>query len=127
MGAAPFESEAALAAFLRGVLFGLPPGRMERRDLPGGAGGPDRALPASIAKRRVVDAVRDLALEDADFAALAAPILAEFTVSAAKGEWHGCVAALAAIRRAHPALPVPVLPAEKLAPAKPTSTPRQGA
>ena len=46
--------------------------------------------------------VRDLALAEAAFAALVAPILAELVGSAAKGEYEACLAALAHLRRAHP-------------------------
>jgi hypothetical protein len=99
-----FDSAAALQQFLRIVLFGLPPGRMERREIGGGEALPDRPLPASVAKRRLVDVVRDLSIEDGEFAKLATPVLEEFLHSEAKGEWHGCVAALARIRKAHPEL-----------------------
>ncbi|MFK8000085.1 MAG: hypothetical protein AB8H86_10825 [Polyangiales bacterium] len=93
-----FEGTEALRHFLRTVLFGLPPGRMERR-----ADGALtlRALPASVAKRRLVEVVREMALESRGFAVLALPVLEEFMVSQAKGEWHACVTALARIRRAH--------------------------
>jgi hypothetical protein len=97
-----FDSVAALRQFLRAVLFGLPPGRMERREL---KELPERALPSSIAKRRLVEVVRDLALEEAAFAEVVLPVLEEFITSQAKGEWQACVQALAAIRRAHAALP----------------------
>lgn len=93
-----FEGTEALRQFLRTVLFGLPPGRMERRA--DGALG-ERSLPASVAKRRLVDVVRDMSLESREFAVLALPVLEEFMVSQAKGEWHACVTALARIRRAH--------------------------
>lgn len=87
-----------LRAFLRGSLFGLPPGRVERRD--GGAPA-DRALPASVAKARLIEVVRDMAIEDAAFAALVTPVLRELTRSSAKGEWQASVAALARIEKAH--------------------------
>jgi hypothetical protein len=105
-----FSSTAALRQFVRTVLFGLPPGRLERRDpqaVPSGAGAlPDRPLPASVAKKRLIGVVRDMAEEDVEFAELVVPVLGEFTASMAKGEWHGCVAALARIRQAHPELSV---------------------
>ncbi|MEM9493007.1 MAG: hypothetical protein AAGC55_27910, partial [Myxococcota bacterium] len=105
-----FESLEALQGFLRTVLFGLPPGRMERREKSGDAL-PDRPLPASVAKRRLIEVVRDLALENGWFAQVVAPVLDEFVHSQAKGEWHSCVAALAQIRRIHShldtALPAP--------------------
>ncbi|MCA9552704.1 MAG: hypothetical protein KC933_21905 [Myxococcales bacterium] len=97
----PFDSVEALRLFLRTVMFGLPPGRMERRELSDDAT-PERALPASVAKRRMIEAVRDLATEDAAFALVVVPVLDEFMRSAAKGEWQSCVSALARIRRAHP-------------------------
>jgi hypothetical protein len=109
-----FESADALRLFLRTVMFGLPPGRMERRDLADDAV-PDRALPASVAKRRLLGVVRDLAIEDAAFARIVLPVLEEFMHSRAKGEWQGCVAALAHVRAAHPSLESP-LPASEVLP-----------
>lgn len=114
-----FETNEALRQFLRDVMFGLPPGRMERREGSSDAL-PDRALPASEAKRRLVDIVRDFSLEDAGFAELSLPVLEEFMYSEAKGEWHACVAALAQIRRAHPGLKN-ALPAAKPYPAGPVA------
>lgn len=109
-----FDSVVALQHFMRTVLFGLPPGRMERREGSGDAL-PDRPLSASIAKRRLVEVVRDMAVEEAGFAAVVTPVLAEFMHSQAKGEWQVCVAALAQIRHAHPgvssALPAALAPA----------------
>ncbi|MBT8493181.1 MAG: hypothetical protein KJO07_08990, partial [Deltaproteobacteria bacterium] len=96
-----FDSKATLREFVRTVLFGLPPGRMERRD---GDDAAERPLPASVAKRRVIEVVRDMALENAEFATLVAPVLEEFLASRAKGEWQSCVAALARMRAAHPEL-----------------------
>ncbi len=96
-----FDSDATLREFVRTVLFGLPPGRMERRD---GDSGAERPLPASVAKRHVVDVVRDMGVESIGFAKIIAPVLEEFFASRAKGEWHSCVAALARMRAAHPSL-----------------------
>ncbi len=110
-----FDSAAAVQAFLRSVLFGLPPGRLERREGTGGAL-PDRPLAASVAKRRLVGVVSELALEEEGFAQVAVPVLEEFTRSQAKGEWQGCVAALARIRLAHPALPIALPPGRVGAP-----------
>ena len=118
---AAFESLEALQGFLRGVLFGLPPGRMERRDKTGDAV-PDRPLPASVAKRRLIGVVRDMALENGWFAEVVAPVLEEFIHSQAKGEWHGCVSALAQMRRAHPNLATILPPAQPFSPPK-TSSP----
>ncbi len=99
----PFPATEALQQFLRTILFGLPPGRMERRERTGDAL-PDRPLPASVAKRRLIDVVRDMGVEDRDFAAIALLVLAEFMQSQAKGEWHRCVSAMAHIRNAYPEL-----------------------
>jgi len=101
-----FDSVEALRLFLRTVLFGLPPGRMERRELGSGDALPDRPLPASVAKRRLVEVVRDMSVEDEGFARVALPVLQEFASSQAKGEWQGCVAALVRIRTVHPTLEV---------------------
>jgi hypothetical protein len=108
-----FDSVQALQQFLRTVLFGLPPGRMERRESTGEAL-PDRPLPASVAKRRLIGVVRDMAEDEREFAQIVIPVLEEFMHSQAKGEWQSCVAALARIRSAHPGLdtglPEPVAP-----------------
>ena len=88
-----FETDEALRQFLRTVMFGLPPGRMERREPI--AGLPKRRLAASEGKRRLIEVVRDFAVEDAGFAPLAVSVLDEFMHSQARGEWQSCVAALA--------------------------------
>ncbi|WP_437736102.1 hypothetical protein [Sorangium sp. So ce1335] len=98
-----FEDVGALRRFLRYVLSGIPAGRSPD---PGDSAGPRRRLSASEAKRRVIEIVRDLAVEDAAFAALVAPVIAEFTGSIAKGEWQACLAALLHLRRAHPGLEI---------------------
>ncbi|MFZ1640681.1 MAG: hypothetical protein WAV07_04435 [Candidatus Contendobacter sp.] len=92
--------------FLRKTLFGLPPGRMERRELDAEQAAPERPWPASVGKRRLIEAIKMLALEDTAFAALITPVLEEFRYSRAKHEWQHCVAALVQIRRAHPAIRV---------------------
>lgn len=102
-----FESLEALRLFLRTAMFGLPPGRMERREASGDAL-PDRSLPASVAKRRLLEVVRDMAEEDRAFAELVVPVLGEFAHSRAKGEWQGCVTALARIRRVYPDIDIPL-------------------
>jgi hypothetical protein len=130
-----FDSVKALQQFLRTVLFGLPPGRMERRESTGEAL-PDRPLPASVAKRRLIDVVRDMAEEEREFAQIVIPVLEEFMHSQAKGEWQSCVAALARIRSAHsgletglpepvaPPLVIPSAPSAPSAPSDDLSQPR---
>ena len=95
-----------LRQFLRKTLFGLPPGRMERRELDAEQAAPERPWPASVGKRRLIEAIKTLALTDAGFAELVTPVLAEFRHSRAKNEWQHCVAALVQIRRAYPAIRV---------------------
>lgn len=93
----PFDDVEALRDLLRRLLFAVPPAR-------GGEKGERRSgarLPANAAKRRIVEVVRDFGLRDAEFAALVAPVLAEFTGSIAKGEWQACLSALLALRAAH--------------------------
>jgi hypothetical protein len=102
LGSERFADVAALRQFARVVLFGLPPGRVGERDpLIEGAPKPERALPASIAKRRLIEAMRDVALEDVEFARAIAPVFAEFAESTAKGEWQASVQALTALRARH--------------------------
>ncbi|MCY1018014.1 hypothetical protein [Pyxidicoccus sp. MSG2] len=93
-----FPNVEALRTFLRKMLFGLPPGRAkEARE-----GEVQKRLSASVAKRRVIELVRDLGLEDEAFARVVAPVLGEFTGSVAKGEWQSCLASLVQLRAAHP-------------------------
>lgn len=93
-----FTNVEALRTFLRRMLFGLPPGRSKeaREDVVA------RRLPASAAKRRMIELVRDLGLEEESFARTVSPVLGEFTGSMAKGEWQGCLASLVRLRAAHP-------------------------
>lgn len=102
IGTARFADLEALRQFARVVLFGLPPGRVgEREPLAPGAPQPERPLPASVAKKRLIEAMRDIALDDIDFARAIAPVLVEFTESTAKGEWQASVQALTALRAKH--------------------------
>lgn len=95
--AGPFKDAEALRALLRRLMFTIPPPRsMEALE-----GARTRKLPASVAKRSLVAIVRDLALEDAAFAKLVAPVFGEMTGSVAKGEWQACLSALLALRAAH--------------------------
>ena len=96
-----FDAPEALRKFLGTVLYGLPPGRMERRVH---QGVPDRALPASVAKQRLVSVLRDFAVEDGAFARVLSPLLETFVHSVARGERDACISALATIREAHPAM-----------------------
>jgi hypothetical protein len=102
IGAQRFDDVAALRQFARVALFGLPPGRLGARDpIVEGAPRPERALPASVAKRRLIEALRDVALEDVELARAIAPVLGELTSSIAKGEWQASLQALTALRARH--------------------------
>lgn len=104
IGTERFADLTSLRQFARVVLFGLPPGRVGERDpLIEGAPKPERALPASIAKRRLIEAMRDVALEDVELARAISPIFVEFTSSTAKGEWQASLQALVALRAQHKA------------------------
>ncbi|MFO0559870.1 MAG: hypothetical protein U0269_17760 [Polyangiales bacterium] len=95
-----FADVQALRDFLRRLLFGLPPGRAgEALEVAA-----TRHVPASVAKRNVIEVVKDLGIEDEAFAKLIAPVLQEFTGSLAKGEWQACLSALAQLRSAHPTI-----------------------
>ncbi|HEY0985757.1 MAG TPA: hypothetical protein VGD80_01850, partial [Kofleriaceae bacterium] len=102
LGTQRFADLEAMRQFARTVLFGLPPGRIGERDpIVEGAPAPERALPASIAKRRLIEALRDVALDEVDLARASAPVLREGTEATAKGEWHASVQALTALRAHH--------------------------
>jgi hypothetical protein len=60
-----------------------------------------KKLSASIAKRHVIEVVRDLGVADAAFAEVIAPVLGELTGSVAIGEWQTCLAALMRLRAVH--------------------------
>jgi hypothetical protein len=94
-----FGDVEALRGFLRYVLFGIPAGRAA--EAPDDAAA-KRRVPASVAKRHVIEVVRDLGIEDEAFARLVAPVLTEFTGSIAKGEWQACLASLMTLQKAHP-------------------------
>lgn len=91
-----------LTAFLRRILFEIPPGRMEP------ASDEDRAifaklkpLPARKAKLSLVEVMRDLALEDATFAAGVLPLLQEFMGSRGISERDACLVAVTRIQQLH--------------------------
>jgi len=102
VGTQRFADLAALRQFARVVLFGLPPGRVGERDAPlPGAPVPERPLAASIAKKRLIEALRDAALDDVDLARAIEPVLEEMSSSIAKGEWQASVQALTQLRAHH--------------------------
>lgn len=102
LGTERFADLSALRQFARVVLFGLPPGRMARLDaVVEGAPKPERPLPASVGKRRLIEAIRDVGLEELGLARALRPVLEEMAESIAKGEWQASVAALTSWRAHH--------------------------
>ena len=105
IGTQRFADFAAVRQFARIVLFGLPPGRIAERDpVVEGAPQPERALAASIAKRRLIESMRDVAMGDVELARTIAPVLGEMSSSIAKGEWQASLQALTQLRTVHPEL-----------------------
>lgn len=106
----------ALRDFLRRALFTVPPGRLPKGQVeptvatPGTpAGAPAsarriRPLPARKAKLALIEALRDLAVRDAAFASVVAPLFEEFMGSRGESEKKACLVALTRIQRAHPAM-----------------------
>ena len=109
--------EAELVAFLRRELFGIPPAKLSKDEAsaPGeetaAKGGEPRAAVRPVAARKaklsLIEVLRDLATEDAQFAQLVAPLLAEFMGSRGKSERDACLVALTRMRQAHPQLLAP--------------------
>jgi hypothetical protein len=94
-----------LNAFLRRMLFEIPPGRMQPSKLEGeGVTAKVKPLPARKAKLYLVEALRDLAVEDTAFAGAILPLLREFMTSRGKSERDACIVAVTRIRKTHPDL-----------------------
>ncbi|HEY0132731.1 MAG TPA: BRCT domain-containing protein [Nannocystis sp.] len=116
----PPASGEALQAFMRRILFSIPPTKLPVEAARAaeaqveGAPQPDepkakrraRPLPARKAKLSLIEAMRDLAIDDRGFAGLAAPLLREFMGSRGASERAACMVALARIGGAHPDLKV---------------------
>jgi hypothetical protein len=106
-----------LAEFLRRVLFEIPPGRPEKsrdtvEDTEPGADDKTkpkkvvaaRSLPARRAKLDLVEVMRDLAIEQKDFAAGVLPLLDEFMLSRGRSEREACLVAVTRVRHKYPEL-----------------------
>jgi len=89
--------------FLRRTLFEIPPARPEKRE-EAEAGERLRPLPARKAKLSLIDTMRDLALEDVDFARGVFPLMEEFMVSRGRSERDACLVAVTRIRHVHAGL-----------------------
>jgi hypothetical protein len=101
----PPASRQGLSDFLRRVLFEVPPGRPEASAVEAGETAHRlKPLPARKAKLELVEVMRDLALEEAEFAAGVLPLLEEFMTSRGQSERAACLVAVTRIRHTHPAL-----------------------
>jgi hypothetical protein len=91
-----------MRGFFRRILFEIPPARAEStKKGEEGAEGVRvrlRPLPARKAKRYLVEVMRDLALEDAEFAKVILPVLDEFMLSRGPSEQAVCLVAVTRIR-----------------------------
>lgn len=82
-----------LRQFLRRILFGLPPARPPRGQERGEHDPPP--VPARRAKLYLLEVMRDLALDDPEFATIVRPLLEEFVHTLGKSERGACLVALA--------------------------------
>jgi hypothetical protein len=92
----------SLAEFLRRVLFEVPPGPPPKSAEAPEATQKLKPLPARRAKLELVEVMRDLAIEDAQFAAGIVPLLEEFMTSRGQSERAACLVAVTRIRHTHP-------------------------
>jgi hypothetical protein len=97
--------ESELQAFLRRILFEIPPARLPKSVADGEeAVARLKPLPARKAKLSLVEMMRDLAVDDGQFAGVVYPVLHEFMSSFGQTEQAACLVATTRIRRAHPEL-----------------------
>lgn len=97
-------TQESLRDFLRRILFTLAPARLPKGTKTKGGGGRLKPLPARQAKRALIEVVRDLAIEDVEFAKIVVPLLEEFQDSWGKIEHDTCLVALTRIEHAHGSL-----------------------
>ncbi|MEL6110453.1 MAG: BRCT domain-containing protein, partial [Planctomycetota bacterium] len=100
----PAEFE-ALESLLRRILFTVPPGRPPKTDR-SAADSIVKLKPPSarMAKLNLVQTLRDIALEDAEFAPAVFPLLSEFMGSRGKSEHDACLLAVTRLRHHYPEL-----------------------
>jgi hypothetical protein len=87
-----------LGAFLRRILFEIPATRVEKAGQAEGITVKLRPLPTRKAKLHLVEVMRDLALEEAEFARVVLPVLEEFMDSRGQSEQAACLVAVTRIR-----------------------------
>ena len=91
--------------FLRRTLFEIPPPRPEKRQDSGTEPGQRlKPLAARKAKLALIDTLRDLGLQDAEFARGVLPLLEEFMASRGRSERDACLVAVTRIKHVHPGL-----------------------
>jgi hypothetical protein len=95
-------SPEGLRVFVRRILFEIPPARAEAKkgDRIEGIGVRIKPLSARRAKLALIEVMRDLALEDADFARGVLPLFEEFMTSRGRSERDDCLVAVTRIRHA---------------------------
>jgi hypothetical protein len=112
----PPAERPTLSAFLRRILFELPPGPPEKSRL----ATPNTAeealaetserqvllkpIPARRVKLDAIQVMRDMAMDDKDFAVGILPLLDEFTASRGTSERAACLVAITRIRHVYPEL-----------------------
>ena len=89
---------------LRRMLFEIPPGRPPRAAAGEIGELKIKPLPTRRAKILLIETLRDLAIEDGEFAQAIYPVLAEFLQSRGKSEHDACLVATIRIEKAHPSL-----------------------
>src|SRR5262249_10230020 len=102
----PPADHATLETFLRRMLFEIPPGRPEKAsaDEEESITVKLKPLPARKAKLSLVEVLRDLALEDAEFAGGVLPLLEEVMTPRGLSERSACLGAGTRTRPKHPRL-----------------------
>jgi hypothetical protein len=93
----------SLAQFLRRILFEIPPARSAVVKSEDGEGITVRLKPlaARRAKLSLVELLRDVALDEAEFAKGVLPVLQEFMTTRGKSERDACLVAVTRIRMRH--------------------------
>ena len=103
----PEQTPAAIEAmryFLRRILFEISPGRPPKTKSDQIGELRIKPLPTRRGKVLMIETVRDIAIEDSEFASAVHPVLVEFMDSDGKTEHDTCLVAVARIEKAHPAL-----------------------
>ena len=99
---------AGMKDFFRRILFEIPPTRTDTGKKPGEGDSQEgitvrvKPLPSRKAKLHLIEVMRDLALEDAEFAAVVRPLFEEFMSTRGQSELAACLVAITRIRHAHP-------------------------